>query len=100
MLVGMNASGAGIPAEHAVVLACALRDHLVACCHVQADFAEPSKQRKKRKEKGAPAGDSAQVRSRPWLSLRCWQSTSKTCHLSIYGVLQCSIELCRAVQAM
>ena len=73
MLVGMNASGAGVPVEHAIVLACALRDHLVACCNAQADSAEPPKQRKKRKQKGAPAGDSTEVRSTPWLNLRYWQ---------------------------
>ena len=61
MLVGENASGASVPAEHAVALACALRDHLVACCQSRPDSAEAPKQRKKRKQKAAPASDTAQV---------------------------------------
>ncbi len=61
MLVGGSASGPGVPAEHAIALACALQDHLVACSQSSPDSGEAPKQGKKRKQKGAPASETAQV---------------------------------------
>ena len=79
MLVGGNASGGGVPVEHAIVLACALRDHLLACARCpagQAGQAGQAKQPKKRKQKGTPAP----------------QSQAQACTslpLSTYSVLAC-----------
>lgn len=61
MLVGASASSASVPAEHAIVLAQALRDHLVACTLSLPESAQAAKQRKKRKQKDAPALVVAQV---------------------------------------
>lgn len=61
MLVGGDASGGGVAVEHAVVLACALRDHLLACARSpagRAGQAGQAKQPKKRKQKGTPAAES------------------------------------------
>ena len=61
MLVGANASSASVPAEDVIALACALRNHLVAGSQSGPGSAEAPKQRKKRKQKGAPALETAQV---------------------------------------
>ena len=64
MLVGANASCDSVPAEHVIVLARALRDHLLACSLPGPEPSEPPKQRKKRKQKSAPAVELAQVGGR------------------------------------
>ena len=61
MLVGANASSSSVPVEHAIGLACVLRDHLMACSQSRPESAEAPKQRKKRKQKDAPAAESVQV---------------------------------------
>ena len=62
MLTGSTASSSGVPAEHAVALACALRDHLAACSGAPAGAAEAPRQPKKRKQRGAAAApEQAQV---------------------------------------
>ena len=61
MLTGSTASSSGVPVEHAVALACALRDHLAACSGAPAGAAEAPRQPKKRKQRGAAAAEQAQV---------------------------------------
>lgn len=62
MLTGSAASSSGVPAEHAVALACALRDHLAACSSAPEGAAVAPLQPKKRKQRGtAAAPEQAQV---------------------------------------
>ena len=62
MLTGSTASSSGVPAEHAVALACALRDHLVACSSAPEGAAVAPRQPKKRKQRRtAAAPEQAQV---------------------------------------
>ena len=80
MLVGGNASGGSVPIEHAIVLTCALRDHLLACAHSpagQAGQAGQAKQPKKRKQKGTPAPESQ--------AQACTSLTLRTCSLWACG---------------
>ena len=62
MLTGSAASSSGVPTEHAVALACALRDHLAACSSAPAGAGEALRQHKKRKQRGPAAAEQAQVR--------------------------------------
>ena len=61
MLTGSAASSSGVPTEHAVALACALRNHLAACSSAPAGAVEAPRQPKKRKQRKAAATEQAQV---------------------------------------
>ena len=69
MLTGSAASSSGVPVEHAVALACALRDHLAACSSAPVDAGEAPRQPKKRKQRGAAAApEQAQVCLANWIT--------------------------------
>ena len=93
MLVGANASSASVPIEHAIRLACVLRDHLVACSQARPESAEAPKQRKKRRQKSAPAAESVQV----GLMSSCTLSESdkeNIFHVGLDESLSCSMVCC------